>query len=264
MAFGSLDDLVKTALALSQQRGRDVADIPLTAIAAAAGISRSTLLRRLGGTRRTLDDAVRATGLEPGGLRPVRDRAIDAAARLMSDRGLMGVTLDAVATNAECSLPSLHAVFEGRDGLLAAVFDTYDPLRSLEEFLADRPADTVETVRGVIRVLVVTFSTEPHVLPAALADCSGRASGPGRQIFMSRFPSLFDHLTMWLTEEIDSGRFRPLPVQHIVQILVGPICLHLFGRLLLGPRLKDVDADLNKMCDTFTDAFLRAVAVPAT
>jgi hypothetical protein len=56
------------AICAARQRGEDVADVPLIALAEATGVSRSTLLRRIGGSRRALDDAVRAAGVDPGGV----------------------------------------------------------------------------------------------------------------------------------------------------------------------------------------------------
>ena len=67
--------LVAAALAVARARGRDVADVPLAEIAAAASMSRSTLLRRLGGTRGPLDDAVRRAGVDPGGRPPGNGRS---------------------------------------------------------------------------------------------------------------------------------------------------------------------------------------------
>jgi hypothetical protein len=45
-----------------------VADVPLSAITAAAGIFRSTLIRRLGGSRARLDGCVQTPALGTGGL----------------------------------------------------------------------------------------------------------------------------------------------------------------------------------------------------
>src|SRR5437763_17107879 len=89
-------ELVEAAVAAARERRRDVADVPLTVVAAKAGVSRSTLLRRLGGSRAALDDAVRAAGVDPGGRPPVRERAIEAAAWLISEHGLGAVNLEAV------------------------------------------------------------------------------------------------------------------------------------------------------------------------
>ena len=114
------DDLVAAALRAAGALGRDVADVPVIAIAREAGISRSTLIRRLGGKRAALDEAVRAAGVDPGGQAPVRTRALDAAADLISGSGLSGLTLEAIAARAQCSANSLYAAF----ALLSFIFVT--------------------------------------------------------------------------------------------------------------------------------------------
>ena len=87
-------DVVGAALRAAESLGRDVADVPLIAIAREAGMSRSTLVRRLNGSRQPLDDAVRAAGVEPGGRPPVRERAVQGAAvadqRSRAGRGDIG------------------------------------------------------------------------------------------------------------------------------------------------------------------------------
>src|ERR671938_1917802 len=93
------DELVQAALRAADELGRDVAEVPTAAIADRAGMSRSTLLRRLGGSRAALHEAVRAAGIDPGG-RSVRVRAIHAAAVLISEAGLAAATLEAIARHA--------------------------------------------------------------------------------------------------------------------------------------------------------------------
>jgi hypothetical protein len=68
--------------------------VPIVVIAHALGVSRSTLLRQLGGSRRVLDDAVRDIGVDPGGRVPVRLRAVEAAAALIGTGGVASVTLE--------------------------------------------------------------------------------------------------------------------------------------------------------------------------
>src|ERR1700758_5776767 len=80
-------DVVEAALRAAENLGRDVADVPLIAIAREAGMSRSTLIRRLNGSRQPLDDAVRAAGGEPGGRPPVRERAVEGGAARHRGRG---------------------------------------------------------------------------------------------------------------------------------------------------------------------------------
>jgi AcrR family transcriptional regulator len=254
-------DLVEAALTEARQRGQDVAEVPLTAVAAAAGISRSTLLRRLGGSRAALDEAVRQAGVDTGGRPPVRERAVEAAARLIAEHGLGALTLGAVAEGARCSLPSLHAIFDGRDGLLAAVFDRYGPVPDLEALAADPPDRLEDIVRAIYRVVIAAFGREPRVLPAIFADLFGRPDGPAAQMVKANLPRLANGLGHLLLPQIQAGRLRPLPFPLLVQLMLGSMVTHMLLRpaleSALGPELPPVE----DVCEIFTGAYLRAVAV---
>jgi AcrR family transcriptional regulator len=248
-------ELVAAALAVARARGRDVADVPLAAIAAAASMSRSTLLRRLGGTRGPLDDAVRRAGVDPGGRPSARERAIAAAASLIAEQGL-----GAVAAAADCALPTLHGLFDGRDGLLTAVFDRFGPLPDLEALAADPPDDLCELLREVHRAIISAFAREPRVLPAIFADACARPGGPGHAMLKAMVPRTTESLRALLSPHIAAGRLQPLPFPLLVQLLLGPIVTHMLLRPTLeaapGGELPSVD----EITDTLASTYLRAVA----
>ena len=255
-------ELVAAAVAAARAHGRDVADVPLAEIAAAAGISRSTLLRRLGGSRGVLDEAVRRTGVDPGGRRPVRERAIEAAARLVAERGLGALTLDAVAERAECSLPSLHTVFDGRDGLLGTVYEAYGPLLDLEALAADPPEHLDETVRRLYQTMITALDREPRVFPAILADLFARPDGPAARALQAYLPRLISSLSLILLPHVEAGRLRPLPLPILFQLLVGPMTTHLLLRPAMEPVLGAGLPPLEEAAELFAEAYLRAVAPP--
>jgi AcrR family transcriptional regulator len=254
-------DVVEAALRAAENLGRDVADVPLIAIAREAGISRSTLIRRLNGSRQPLDDAVRAAGVEPGGRPPVRERAIRAAATLIGDRGLAAVTLEAVAAQADCSVHSLYAVFGGRDELLRGVFDRYGPFLDLNEAIYVAHASLAETVHRICRLLAEAFSREPRVAPAMIAEALARPTGAAAQALTRYSASLMlAGLGQWLTAEIAAGRIRDLPLPLLIHQLVAPIVVHTMVRPAID-NIPEIELpELDRACTVFADAFLRAVA----
>lgn len=258
---GIPEDLVRSAIRAARQRDEDVADVPLTALARAAGVSRSTLLRRIGGSRQALDDAVRAAGVDPGGRRPVRERAVEAGARLISERG-SATTLEAVAEAAGCSVHSVYAAFGGRDELLAAIYQRYSPIADLESLLATPRGSLEETVHGLYRAVADSLGREPRVVPAMLADLFGRPGSPAGGVFQRYFPQALERIGGWLREEVERGRIRQMPMLLLIQQLLGPIVMH----LLLRPAMEQAAGGdlpgIEDTCAVFTGAFLRSAAIP--
>jgi AcrR family transcriptional regulator len=254
-------EVVEAALRAAETLGRDVADVPLVAIARQAGMSRSTLIRRLNGTRQLLDDAVRAAGVEPGGRPPVRERAVQAAAMLISVRGLVAATLEAVAAHADCSVHSLYAVFGGRDELMRAVFDRYSPILDLDEVLSEPDAELSETVHRIYRALAEALTREPRVAPAMIAEGLARPTEPAVQALLGHHaPLMLGSVGKWLAAEIAAGRIRDLPLPLVIQQMLAPIAIH----TMLRPAATGIPEvqlpDLEQACAVFAEAFLRAIA----
>jgi AcrR family transcriptional regulator len=258
--FDVPDDLVAAAIRAAQQLGQGVADVPLSVIAETAGVSRSTLLRRIGGSRRALDDAVRRAGVDPGG-RSVRERAIEAGARLISERGLATVTLEMVAEAAHCSMPSLHAIFGTRDRLFAAIYQRYSPLTELVSLFADPTASFEQTVAGFYQTMAAGLTREPQVVPAMLADLLGSPRGPAARIFAEYFPRARSGVGGWLEQQVRAGRIRDIPTPLLIELLIAPLVAHVLLRRAAREKLWGID-DLEHVCAVFTAAFLRAVARP--
>lgn len=253
-------DVIGATLRSAERLGRDVADVPIVVIAHALGVSRSTLLRRLGGSRRALDDAVRDMGVDPGGRPPVRLRAVKVAAELISAGGVASATLEAIAENAECSVESLYAAFGGREGLMQAVYDRYIPLLEIND-LGLSGTDLSETVRGIYRSMANLFLHEPRVLSAVLAETLARPAGSGAGILIEHGAlRVIGVLGGWLDAEVGAGRIRDLPRALLIQQLISPISVHCVMRPGLVNFPQVGLPDLQDTCELFADAFVRAVA----
>ncbi|GAB2800912.1 TetR/AcrR family transcriptional regulator [Streptomyces chlorus] len=252
---------MQAALRASRDRGVPVADVPLITVAEEAGVSRSTLMRRLGGTRRTLDEAVRARGVDPGGQKPVRERAVEAAGHLISGNGLASATLERVAVAAHCSVHSLYAAFGGRDELLYAVYERYSPILDVETVLAGPRGDLPDTVRAIYRALVDALDREPRVLPAIIADALSRPEDPAVQAMYQRLlPRMLDGVGRWLTDEMAAGRIRDLPLLPLMQQMTGPVFFHFLVRPATERLYKDELPTTEETVEVFMRNFIRAVA----
>lgn len=254
---------MQAALRAARALGKDVADVPVLAIAREAGMSRSTLLRRLGGTRAALDDAVRTAGHDPGGQAPVRVRALDAAAELVDSSGLAAATLEAIAARAECSVPALYLAFGGRDELLRALFERHSPLLEIEDFFDAEHPDLATTVRRLYGMITDTLGREPRVAPALLAEALARPDSPAIQNLLSHnAPRLLASIGAWLTSQIAAGRIRDWPLALLIQLLIAPVAVH----MLIRPAAPDIPGlelpNLDTVCDVLTEAFVNAAAEP--
>lgn len=255
------DGLVQAALRAARVLGKDVGDVPVAAIAREAGISRSTLIRRLGGSRAALDGAIRAAGIDPGG-RPVRTRALDAAADLISTSGLGAATLEAIAARTPCSVHSLYAVFGGRDALVRATFERHSPLPDIEDFFHDSHGDLPATVRKLYGLIAHSLNREPRVAPAVLAEALARPESPAVQnLLQHNAPRLLGSLGAWLNAEVRAGNIREIPLPLLIHQLVTPVVIHMLVRPGIA-QVRGIDLpDIEATCDILSDAFVRAVGI---
>jgi AraC-like DNA-binding protein len=91
----------------ADQTGTPIAELSLDQIGRRAGVSRSTIYRRVR-SRQAFDDAGRQAGGDPGSRVNVRDRSITVATELMSANGVAALTVDGVARQVGCSVSSVH------------------------------------------------------------------------------------------------------------------------------------------------------------
>ena len=194
----------------------------------------------------------------------MRTRALDAAAVLIAEQGLTAVTLEAIAIRADCSLPSLYAIFGTRDGLLRAVFERHSPLLDIEDFLAGDRSDLRATVRRLYELMVTSLTKEPRVGPAMFAELLGRPASPAVGSLISyTAPRVLAVIGQWLAGEIRVGHLRDAPLPLLVQQLLAPMAVH----LLLRPGEEGLPGiempDMATVCDYFTDTFLRSAGTTA-
>jgi AcrR family transcriptional regulator len=259
-------EIVEAAMAEARETGTPVAELSLDQIARRAGVSRSTMYRRVR-NRRALDDAVRSAGADPGSRVGVADRAIAAAAEVLVADGVAALTVDGVARRVGCSVSSVHTAFGGREGLLAAVFERHAPLPAVEQLMSDDPVRFTYFESGVRAIYTVVFDTiegqrrGTAVLEALFAEMLAKPNGVGAQLFREQIlPRITANIGGWLTAQIDDGRCADLPLSLLVPLLISPISVHLIARRRLMAAGATVP-DRQAVVDVMTAAFCNAVGI---
>lgn len=239
------------------ETGAEVSGLGLGDIAAIMGISRSTLIRRLG-RRHLLDDALARLGSSPA--RPsVADRAVEAAARLYGGHGAGEVTLERIASVAGCTVQSIQMQLGGRDGLLTAVFDRYSPLGRVEAALADPPEGLQPTARLLYGHVLDALLGEPPVMAAMFAEIASHPNGTlaahVKENYAPRFARL---MTDWLAPYRKSGVLRPLPGETLLSLFAGPVLARSIAAVATAERLPPASRD--HLAADLAEAFCQAVS----
>jgi AcrR family transcriptional regulator len=254
--------IVQAAIAAAEATGTPVAELSLDRIARRAGVSRSTIYRRVR-NRRALDDAVREAGADPGSRIGVRERAIAAATELIVADGVAPLTVEAVTRRVGCAATSVYAAFGDREGLLAAVFDRHAPLPVVEHMLAADPRrfDDIESgVRAIYTAVFDSVVDDTAVLEALFAEVLAKPNGIGTQFFRERIlPRITSTVGAWLNEQIRAGHCVDLPLSLLIPLLIAPISVHLLARPRLLAAGQDVP-DRHTVIAAMTSAFCGAVA----
>jgi AcrR family transcriptional regulator len=254
--------IVRAAMAESEVTGRPVAELSLDRIARRAGLSRSTVYRRMR-TRRALEEAVREAGGDPGSRVGVRDRAISAATELIVADGVAALTVEAVARRVGCAATSVYAAFGDRDGLLAAVFERRAPLPVVERLLITDPQRFTDFECGVRAIYTTVFDTvadDIAVLQAMFAEILAKPNGVAAQFFRGQIlPRITSTVGAWLSERITAGQCADLPLSLLIPLLIAPISIHLLARHPLAAAGQPVP-DRHTVIEAMTAAFTHAAA----
>jgi AcrR family transcriptional regulator len=254
--------IVQAAISEAAATGTPVANLSLDRIARRAGLSRSTVYRRVG-ARRALDDAVREAGGDPGIRVGVRERAITAATELIVADGVAALTVEAVTRRVGCAATSVYAAFGDREGLLAAVFERHAPLPVVENLMtadSQRFADFESGVRAIYTAVFDTVADDTAVLQALFAEILAKPNGIGMQFFRDRIlPRITSAIGAWLQEQIRVGHCADLPLSLLIPLLIAPISVHLLARHRLAAAGQPLP-DRHTVIEAMTAAFSSAAA----
>ena len=243
-------------------RGGDDA-LTMDALAAAAGLSRATVYRRFA-TRDAVLAALADAGRVPDGADApdVRDRALDAALRLLATVGPREATMARIADEAGLGIATIYRHFGDRDGLLRAVAEERTPRAAARAALSLDGDDLEGDLLGLARVAVRFMADHQGFIRLALSpDPETRELLAGLR---DRQSTTRGALAAWLGRHMAAGRLRDDDPYALAELFFGMIAAVSFLSDAIGDGLagRDPDADAARIVRVFLDGCRAPPASP--
>jgi AcrR family transcriptional regulator len=222
-------------------------------IAAAAGVAVRTLYR-LFGSRHALLREVGCTA-EPN----ARERVLEAALQLVGRRGLNELSMDDLAAAAGVSRATVYRLFPGKAALFGELIREYSPWEPVADVIDAMPdGDLEEVVPTVAQAIAEAMHDRVGLLLRIVFEL--RQGNPDtaegmRQSMARGLPELVDYLS----SQMQAGRLRQMDPILAIQLLAGPIVVHLLTQPL-SQALVAFDTPQPQVLDQIVHAWLRAMA----
>jgi AcrR family transcriptional regulator len=222
-------------------------------IAAAAAVAVRTLYR-LFGTRYAL---LREAGCAAE--RTARERVLETALQLVGRRGLNELSMDDLATTAGVSRATVYRLFPGKAALFGELIREFSPWEPVADVIDAMPdGDPGDVIPAVAQAIAEAMQDRVGLLLRIVFEL--RQGEPdtaeGIRHSMARgLPQLVDYLG----HQMQAGRLRQMDPILAIQLLAGPIVVHLLTQPL-AQALVGFDIPQPQVLDQIVHAWLRAMA----
>jgi AcrR family transcriptional regulator len=222
-------------------------------IAAAAGVAVRTLYRLFGSRHALLREA--GCAAEPN----ARDRVLEAALQLVGRRGLNELSMDDLAAAAGVSRATVYRLFPGKAALFGELIREYSPWEPVADVIDAMPnGDLEEVVPTVAQAIAEAMHDRVGLLLRIVFEL--RQDNPdtaeGMRLSMARG---LPELVGYLSSQMQVGRLRQMDPILAIQLLAGPIVVHLLTQPL-ARALVGFDIPQPQALDQIVHAWLRAMA----
>jgi AcrR family transcriptional regulator len=174
----------------------------------------------------------------------------EAASRVVSDQGVAGATVEAIAAEAGIAKGTIYLYFKNREDLLERAAD-----HALDELLAELGAlvDAKETfdaqLRRFVRSALGFFDENRQFfrLYQAAGQSMGREEADCRS---RRYDEYFTRVSAWIKRAISAGEVRPLDADRVSLVLSEALTAVIRRRRLEEPP-PPIDADTEWLASLF-------------
>lgn len=242
---------------LIEEHGYD--GVSVSAMAVAAGVSRATFYR-LFPAKEAVRQALRAAGMAPErlGSRDGREALLNAAMERFATDGYAGATVDAIARTAGMSKAGFYWHFAGKEAIFAAMIAHYAPFAAVERIIADAEGADEDPHAVLTRILgaVVAAITPQFALFRTIMIEAFQNPAMGAAVSRNVLGVVLPMVGGYLMRQMAAGRIRPMHPALALQMLVGPLFLHLLTREMFAAQvgaLPPVERVIDEIVATYLD-----------
>jgi AcrR family transcriptional regulator len=221
-------------------------------VAVEAGVAVRTLYRLFG----SRDVLLREAGCAQAP--SARQRILDAALEQVGRRGLAELSMDDLAATAGVSRATLYRNFPGKSALfgeLIRAFSPWEPVADVLDALPDGHPD--EVMPAVAQAIADAMHDRVGLLLRMVFELLQGDPDTAEGMRHSMARGLPD-LVGYLSTQMQAGRLRPMHPVLAIQLLAGPIVVHLFTRPLAEALIGSQTPQ--ELLDEIVNAWLRAMA----
>jgi AcrR family transcriptional regulator len=224
----------------------------MEALAAAAGVAVRTLYRLFGSRQALLSEA----GCAP---KPnAKQRILDAALDQVGHYGLAELSMDDLAAAAEVSRATLYRLFPGKSALFGELIRAFSPWEPVADVLDAMPnGHPHDVMPAVAQAIMEAMHGRVGLLLRMVFELRQGDPDTAEGMRHSMARGLPDLIT-YVSNQMQAGRLRRMHPVVAIQLLAGPIVVHLLTRPL-AEALIDFVTPEPEVLDEIVHAWLRAM-----
>jgi AcrR family transcriptional regulator len=173
----------------------------------------------------------------------MKERILQEAARLFTERGYHGVSMRELADACEVTQAAFYYHFRNKEAILATILKTY-----LEEIGA--AIDAIRSSGGsasaqLTQIVQALFNQRPDqqaVIRLAMQENNNLDQDTRRQFFQLYHQRFTGQIEAVLQSGVEQGEFRPLPAATYTWILLGMVSPFLMSSIQVGEMPQDAPA----------------------
>lgn len=181
----------------------------------------------------------------------MRDTIYEAAGSVLQEHGVLGMTMDRVATVAGLAKGSLYNYFHDKDELLQFIYTRLvEPFLENMKEIAAEDLPSPQKLEKILRISL-TRSLENRGIIKLLADTNKES-----EVRKTVRPQLLEIVASIFEQGIQNGDFRPHNARHTARMFLGA-----FGELFEMQTDNASDEELNEYVGVLIDAVLNGFSI---